>query len=217
MNFRIASGVDRTLRLVNFSVIHVSILRPQIKIFTEYIKSPSEPLTRNTVGGNNNKKLKLNSSWMEFTISLCYFKTLNENISPQADVCNCAELKRFFSLYSNSSLTLMAVGLEFEPKTTGRKKNTSNWLENHFVSISWLITWTINSVSLLMLGGLNASIHPLRQLASNIDREDLRHHYNVINKRIAFWCPFYRLDAYWFKSVRCDRIKSIKFDFLLYF
>lgn len=58
MNFRIASGVDRTLRLVNFSAIHVSILRPQIKIFTEYIKSPSEPLTRNTVGGNNHKKIK---------------------------------------------------------------------------------------------------------------------------------------------------------------
>lgn len=77
---------------------------------------------------------------MEFTISLCYFKTLNENIFPQADVCNCAELKRFFSLYSNSSLTLIAVGLEFVPKTTGRKKNTSNRLENHFVSISWLIT-----------------------------------------------------------------------------
>lgn len=56
---------------------------------------------------------------------------------------------------------LMVVGLEFELKIIGCKKNISNWLENYFVFIFWLIIWIINFVSLLMLGGFNVLIYLL--------------------------------------------------------
>lgn len=56
---------------------------------------------------------------------------------------------------------LIVVGLEFELKIIGCKKNISNWLENYFVFIFWLIIWIINFVSLLMLGGFNVLIYLL--------------------------------------------------------